>query len=124
METMYERIKRLRKAIDMTQTELASLMGYSDKSMIAKIEAGNVDLTQSKIVAAAKALRTTPSYLLDGDETTIPESYIDELSEAEQRVIMAYRQASEERRQIADDILLPKQWEKGAQGNGNPATSD
>ena len=124
METMYERIKRLRKAIDMTQTELASLMGYSDKSMIAKIEAGKVDLTQSKIVAAAKALRTTPSYLLDGDETTIPESYISELSEAEQRVIMAYRQASEERRQIADDILLPKQWEKGAQGNGNPATSD
>ena len=60
-------------------------------------------------VAAAKALRTTPSYLLDGDETTIPESYISELSEAEQRVIMAYRQASEERRQIADDILLPKQ---------------
>ena len=58
------------------------------------------------------------------DETTIPESYIDELSEAEQRVIMAYRQASEERRQIADDILLPEQWEKGAQGNGNPATSD
>ena len=58
------------------------------------------------------------------DETTIPESYIDELSEAEQRVIMAYRQASEERRQIADNILLPKQWEKGAQGNGNPATSD
>ena len=48
METMYERIKRLRKAIDMTQTELASLMGYSDKSMIAKIEAGKVDLTQSK----------------------------------------------------------------------------
>ena len=124
METMYERIKRLRKAIDMTQTELASLMGYSDKSMIAKIEAGKVDLTQSKIVAAAKALRTTPSYLLDGDETTIPESYISELSEAEQRVIMAYRQASEERRQIADDILLPKQWEKGAQGNENPATSD
>ena len=124
METMYERIKRLRKAIDMTQTELASLMGYSDKSMIAKIEAGKVDLTQSKIVAAAKALRTTPSYLLDGDETTISESYIGELSEAEQRVIMAYRQASEERRQIADDILLPKQWEKGAQGNGNPATSD
>ena len=124
METMYERIKRLRKAIDMTQTELASLMGYSDKSMIAKIEAGKVDLTQSKIVAAAKALRTTPSYLLDGDETAISESYIGELSEAEQRVIMAYRQASEERRQIADDILLPKQWEKGAQGNGNPATSD
>ena len=109
METMYERIKRLRKAIDMTQTELASLMGYSDKSMIAKIEAGKVDLTQSKIVAAAKALRPTPSYLLDGDETAISESYIGELSEAEQRVIMAYRQASEERRQIADDILLPKQ---------------
>ena len=42
METMYERIRRLRKSIDMTQTELAVLMGYSDKSMIAKIEAGKV----------------------------------------------------------------------------------
>ena len=108
METMYERIRRLRKSIDMTQTELAVLMGYSDKSMIAKIEAGKVDLTQSKIVAAAKALRTTPSYLLDGDETTVPENYIGDLSPEEQRVIMAYRQASEERRQIADDILQPR----------------
>lgn len=108
METMYERIRRLRKSIDMTQTELAVLMGYSDKSMIAKIEAGKVDLTQSKIVAAAKALRTTPSYLLDGDETTVPENYIGDLSPEEQRVIMAYRQASEERRQIADDILHPR----------------
>ena len=105
---MYERIKRLRVALDMTQNELAVLMGYRDKSMIAKIEAGKVDLTQSKIVAAAKALRTTPSYLMDGDEATITANYIGELSEAEQRVIKAYRQASEERRQIADDILLPK----------------
>lgn len=31
-----------------------------------------------------------------------------DLSPEEQRVIMAYRQASEERRQIADDILQPR----------------
>lgn len=51
----------------MSQAELAKLMGYADKSMIAKIEAGKVDLTQSKIILAAKALKTTPEYLFDND---------------------------------------------------------
>ena len=48
----------------MSQTELAELLGYSDRSAIAKIEKGINDITQSKIEAFAEALHTTPAYLM------------------------------------------------------------
>lgn len=51
----------------MTQTDLALKMGYADKSMIAKIEKGNVDLPQSKILAFANVLETTPGELMGWD---------------------------------------------------------
>lgn len=62
--TLYERIKETRTRKGMSQTDLAKLAGYTDRSSIAKIEAGAVDLTQSKVVAIANALNVTPSYLL------------------------------------------------------------
>ena len=39
-------------------------MGYADKSMIAKIEKGLVDLPQSKIIAFAEALHVSPGDLM------------------------------------------------------------
>lgn len=51
----------------MTQSELAEIMGYADKSMIAKIEKGLVDLPQSKIIAFANALNTKPGDLMGLD---------------------------------------------------------
>lgn len=67
MKTMYERIRDLRIERNMSQDDLAKAMGYSDRSMITKIEGGKVDISQKKIVAFAKALGTTPRYLMDGD---------------------------------------------------------
>lgn len=64
MLQLYKNIKERRTELHLTQSELADKMGYADKSMIAKIEKGLVDLPQSKIVAFAKALDTTPSYLM------------------------------------------------------------
>lgn len=55
----------------MSQTELALKVGYKDKTSIAKIEAGKVDLPQSKIFAFAKSLKTTPAYIL-GDNEELP----------------------------------------------------
>ena len=69
MLELYENIKRLRKELGITQTELARMVGYADKSMIARIEAGQIDLGQSKIEAFAKALRTTPTKLMGYEET-------------------------------------------------------
>ena len=64
----YKNIKTRRTELRLTQSELADKMGYADKSMIAKIEKGTVDLPQSKIFAFAKALETTPLYLMGLDE--------------------------------------------------------
>ena len=64
---MYDRIRNRRKELGMTQDELARLTGYNDRSSIAKIEAKKADLSQSKIIAFAEALKVSTSYLMDGD---------------------------------------------------------
>lgn len=67
MLQLYLNIKSRRLDLGMTQTDLAKKMGYADKSMIAKIEKGTVDLPQSKIIAFADALETTPGELMGWD---------------------------------------------------------
>lgn len=59
------KIKELRENKHLSQTQLALSVGYKDKTAIAKVEAGKVDLPQSKILAFAKALNITPADLLD-----------------------------------------------------------
>ena len=63
----------------MTQTDLALKMGYADKSMIAKIEKGNVDLPQSKILAFANVLETTPGELMGWDYEAEPTETVDNI---------------------------------------------
>lgn len=64
MDTIYERIKQLRIEKGLSQRELALKLGYNDRSTISKIEAGLVDIGQSKIKEIAEVLETTPAYLL------------------------------------------------------------
>ena len=59
-----ENIKLLREKLGLSQEELALKVGYKDRSSIAKIESGKVDLAQSKIAAFAVALRVTPAELM------------------------------------------------------------
>lgn len=67
MLQLYKNIKIRRTELGLTQQELAERLGYADKSMIAKVEKGVVDLTQSKILAFSKALATDPSDLMGWD---------------------------------------------------------
>ena len=67
-ESMGLRIKGLRESKKMSQSELAEKVGYKDKTAIAKVEAGKVDLPQSKISSFAKALDTTTSYLFSDEQ--------------------------------------------------------
>lgn len=67
MLEIYNNIKRYRKRLGMTQSELAERMGYADKSMISRVEQGKIDLTQSRVIAFAKVLHVTPSELLGDD---------------------------------------------------------
>ncbi|KMO87088.1 hypothetical protein AB840_04835 [Megasphaera cerevisiae DSM 20462] len=66
---LYERIKKRREELDLSQDELAQKLGYKSRSTIAKIEKGENDITQSKIAAFAQALQTTPSTLMGWDNT-------------------------------------------------------
>lgn len=66
MET-HENIKILREHLGLSQEALAEKVGYGDRSSIAKIEAGKVDLSQSKIAAFASALNVTPAQLMGLD---------------------------------------------------------
>lgn len=67
METMYERIKRLRLEKGMSQDELAIKSGYTGRAAISIIEKGERNISADKIFLIAKALNVTPSYLMDGD---------------------------------------------------------
>ena len=72
MIPLYRNIKAARIAAGLSQEQLALKIGYTDRSSIAKIEAGKVDLPQSKIAAIADALHTTVAELLrDTDEPVL-----------------------------------------------------
>ena len=68
MLKLYENIRELRKLNSWTQEELATRMGYTDRSMIAKIESGKVDISQSKILEFAKIFGVEPGYLMGWED--------------------------------------------------------
>lgn len=106
METLYDRIKRLRIKKGLSQDELARLVGYSSRSTINKIESGLIDISQKKITAFANALSTTPRYLMDGDCPLLQESFNDK----EVEMIKKYRQLTTAGK-AAVDAVLDSQYE-------------
>ena len=104
--TMYDRIRELRIKAGMTQDDLAKAMGYKDRSMITKIEGGKVDISQKKVNEFAKALCTTPGYLMGWvepadngypeadfsmpktEEAKIISSKVDRLTEAQRKKLL------------------------------------
>ena len=67
---LHENIRALRKARGWSQQQLAERVGYGDRSSIAKIEAGKVDLPRSKIAEFARVFDVTPAYLMGYSEET------------------------------------------------------
>ncbi len=76
METIYERIRRLRQEHNLSQDELARKTGYTSRSTINKIEAGKIDISRAKIKTFADALGVTPAYLMGWeDDSEQPQGY-------------------------------------------------
>lgn len=71
MSDIGKKIRDRRESLNMTQEQLAEKLGYKSRSSINKIESSGRNLPQSKIVAIAKALRTSPSYLMGWDDEKI-----------------------------------------------------
>lgn len=97
----YENIKALRLKLNISQDELAKKVGYTDRSSIAKVESGKVDLTESKIRAFANVLGVSVMELM-GLETSAKSGT---LTESEATLIDDYRNATEEIREAAGTIL-------------------
>jgi transcriptional regulator with XRE-family HTH domain len=109
-EGIGKRIRSLREFNKLSQTELAVKVGYKDKTSIAKIEAGKVDLPQSKIFAFAKNLGTTPSYILGDNESP---NYMEEkcsfINDNDKAILDKYHQLNDKGKQRllerADELI-------------------
>ena len=99
---LYKNIKARRVELGLTQSELAAKLGYADKSMIAKIEKGAIDLPLSKIDAFAEALRTTSGTIMgfDDPEEIIVDMFNQEEDERLAFIIKAYQNAEESDRRL------------------------
>lgn len=97
------RIKSRREELRMTQEELAARVGYKSKSAIQKIEKGVNELRQEKIADFARALATTPLYLMGWVDEKAPELSLEELN-----ILLAYREAGDETKNNICAILRVK----------------
>lgn len=74
------RIKLRRESLNFSQEELAKMVGYKSRSSINKIELGINDISQSKILAFAKALQTTPGYLMGWEKS--PDKFAEQMNKS------------------------------------------
>lgn len=73
MLPLYKNIKKFRTQLGLSQDAFAKLIGYTDRSSVAKIETGKVDLSQSKIKTIADVLGVTVSELMGDALPPLPE---------------------------------------------------
>ncbi len=96
MKNLHNRAKKRRLELRLSQEEVANRMGLKSRSSIYTIEAGR-PITQKIIVRLAKALETTPSYLMGWEEEQkpiVPKRYEDHLEKWNDE--FAYEEFSEE----------------------------
>lgn len=79
-EEIGERIRKRRIELNLTQLELAQLLGIKNRSTITKYEQGYKTFKQSQLIKLSKALQTTPSYLLGWEEKNKFNLYFIEIS--------------------------------------------
>lgn len=107
---MGNRIRDLRRAKGLTQSELAEKVGVND-SAIAKYENGRIEnLKRSTIAALAKALDCSPVYLLCLEDETVekrkekPDYTIEEIN-----LIESFRNADDSTKEMINRLLAYNQ---------------
>ena len=93
---LYENIKRLRKEKGLTQDELAKMVGYTDRSSIAKIERGTVDIPQSKIKQFADIFGISQSALMGWEEADTTTENSSGISKAKRELLDLVESCSDE----------------------------
>lgn len=106
--TVADRIIKRRKELDITQDDLAKMLGLSGRSSINKIEKAGNDIPLKNIRRIAKALNCSEEYLMGyddkPDETAVQKdpsnhhdefyelliTYLDNFSEQQKKLLKAY----------------------------------
>lgn len=90
-----DKIKSRREELGLTQDQLAQKTGYKTKGAISRIEKGERDLSQSQIEIFARALNTTPSFLMGWDDNS------ESLTINQETIIKTFNQLNNEGQQKA-----------------------
>ena len=124
MTDIGKRIRIKREELGITQEELAKLLGYKNKSTIAKIENGTNDITQSKVVDFAHVLHTTVAYLMGwADESATADNlmaaYESSIHSNDQlnRIIKYYKEMNQPDREMLENMA--KRFAEAASKDGN-----
>ena len=105
-EGMAQRIKALRKERNLTLEQVADIVGVG-KSTVRKWETGMIaNMKRDKIAALAKALGTTPAYLMgwsESEEKNSPDKV--ELTEGEKKWLELYNRISDDSKELFIKML-------------------
>lgn len=117
-----KRIAERRQQLSLSQSQLAERLGYSDKTAISKIENGISQLNQSKIIAFADALQTTPAYLMgwiDDPDMTRNEMYLKERIEKAKMYIFQWHRMLDEHKNgkiyLPEELIVAEEYKKAPQ---------
>ena len=101
---MAQRIQELRREKGLTLEQVADIVGVG-KSTVRKWETGMIaNMKRDKIASLAKALGTTPAYLMGWDEKNNSPSKA-QLTEGEQLMLELFRKIPEDRQAAALELL-------------------
>ena len=98
-ESMAQRIRNLRKEKGLTLEQVANIVGVG-KSTVRKWETGMIaNMKRDKIASLAKALGTTPEYLMGWDENNNSPSEL-QLTEGEKALLDLFKKVPEDQQAL------------------------
>lgn len=122
-----ERIRRRRKELGLSAEEIALIIGVSPATIYRYESADILNMGIDKIEPIAKALKTTPAYIMgwESDNSIADSNRVSEecepysvlscaipVSDDENELLCAYRSATEKGRNMAMGILISNQEEE------------
>lgn len=103
-ESMAQRIKELRKEKGLTLEQVADIVGVG-KSTVRKWETGMIaNMKRDKIASLARALGTTPEYLMGWDEQRSSPDEV-HLTEGEKAMLELFRLVPEDQQQLVLQMI-------------------
>ena len=101
---MNERLKHLRIALGISQSDFAIKIGVS-RSAISRLESGDINFTEQMILSICREFNVNRAWLVEGVGdmfTNLPETILDELA-------MQFELSDAEKDLVADFVNLPKE---------------